>query len=374
MKPLDLIEIERLAALPQPPKREEPQAEVSLVSEPALDTKARNLCVTSHMHLAGVLDLEPPPEHEVLFSLFPQREPGIITATEPRFRLILWPRGSGKSTSAAVIDVIQAISHDVNVRILYQTSDDDLARNRLQQVANYFDDPTEKFKALFPEMCGLEQRTVRQFIVRGRTTRSSVDPTFAISTPGMNTTGSHWDLILLDDLVTYENSRTKEGLEKSFEAYRKLIPQLSGSGQLIIIGTCYDPDDAYARIEKAAAKECSGRWLIDRRSCWAYGCQNCGHKDLCHSKGKCRHRDCTCTNFESDNIRGVLIDRHVTRHHEVLGWTVDELLALQNDESLGKRNFAFQYELDARETAGLTLPKVDDAALRKLFGCDPNTI
>lgn len=330
----------------------------------APDSDARSLCVAGHQYLASVLGMEVVPEHEALFNLFPHRQPGVIAADSILNRLILWPRGVGKSTCVAT-DIVQAILHNLNIRILYSTSDDDLAKARLQQIAGYFDNPTEKFRSTFPALCGLERRTVHQFTVKGRTNRTAVNPTCMISTPDSDTTGSRFDLIVLDDIVTFPNSRTESGRQKAFEQYRSVRSQRSADGQIIVCGTCYDPDDAYARIEKAAKG--SNQWLISRRSCWSYRCQNCGHKDLFHGKKGCYH-GCRCSNFESDGVRVPIIDRFVTRHGDAIGYTTEWLENERSEAGIGARNFALQYENDARENAGLVLPRLTDEAFRSFFG------
>jgi hypothetical protein len=119
----------------------EPQ-EVVTVPEPAAIPESdpeRNLCISDHMFLANeILEMDFQPEHEILFSKFPQRKPGIALDDPYTDRLILWPRGSLK-TSAVAVDAVQAVLHDPNVRILYVTSDIDLAKRRLTQVADFFD-------------------------------------------------------------------------------------------------------------------------------------------------------------------------------------------------------------------------------------------
>jgi len=328
---------------------------------------AQSPCITDHMYLANnILGMESPDEHEVLYSLFPQRRPGIIAPDPIPNRLILWSRGLGKSTADGV-DIVQAILHDQNVRVLYLTGDDDLAANRLTQVARVFDDPTEEFARTFPELCGLEQRTTHQLIVKGRANRISVDPTLLVSTPGQDTTGSRWDLIILDDLVTFKNSRTEAGLNKAHEIYRTLRAQRSADARIIITGTCYDPNDAYARIQKAVAVEGSKNWLVDVRSCWATRCRRCGHKDLFHWANGCS-RNCTCTMFDSDGIRVPIIDRFVTRYGDAIGYTTEWLESERGEAGIGPINFSRQYENDARESAGKTLPEFTDDVLDKFFG------
>jgi hypothetical protein len=332
------------------------------------DPIIRARCITDHTFLANdILEMESPDEHEILYGLFPQRQPDIIEPDPIPNRLILWSRGLGKSTAVSV-DITQAILHNQNVRILYLTGDDDLGKNRLTQVANVFDKPTEKFAQTFPSLCGLEQRTTHQLVVKGRTNRTNVDPTLLVSTLGQDTTGSRWDLIFLDDLVNLKNSETEAGRNKAFEIYRGIRSQRSADARIVITGTRYDAEDAYGRIEKAVADEGLSQWLIDVRSCWSYRCKNCGHKDLFHQKtGGCYH-GCECVNFESNGVRLPIIDRFVTRHGIAVGYTMEMLEHEKSEAGIGARNFALQYENNSAESAGLNLFSVSKERLDEIFG------
>lgn len=362
---------ERLSAIPQPlPEEPKPVAlKAPEVFVPPPNSAVRARCVTDHRFLANdVLEMDSPEEHEVLFNLFPHREPGVIVADSIQDRLILWPRYSGKSTCSAV-DIMQAILHDHDTSVLYVT-DIDLAKNRLKQIADYFDNPTVEFRKAFPELCGLDQRTATQFTVRGRTNRASIDPTFTITTAASDITGGHFDYIFIDDLVTFNNSRSKEMRDKMHALYRKLRSLRKPNTRVVINGTHYDSDDTYARIRLAVEKEgARTKWLIDVRSCWSYGCANCGHKDLWHhATGECNHHDCDCSHFESDSVRGVLIDQFVTSGGQTLGYTVENLLHEQSEACLGLKDFLLQYENNPSLEATLNLPTFTGDVLDKFFG------
>jgi hypothetical protein len=322
------------------------------------------------MFLANdVLEMESPEEHIILFDQFPHSEPGVITADSIQDRLILWPRGTGKSTCSAV-DAMQNVLHNPDSSTLCAT-DIDLAKNRLKQLADFFDNPTRKFAELFPELCGLEKRSALQFTVKGRQNRTNIDPTFSVTTPAADTTGAHADLILIDDLVTFGNSRSQVMRDKVHELYRKLRSLRKHDTQVVISGTHYDSDDTYARIRHAVAKEGpKTKWLVDVRSCWSYRCKHCGHKDAWHdATGACKHCDCGCSHFESDAVRSVLIDQFATRSGQSLGYTVEYLLHEQSEACLGLKDFALQYENNCDPTVAVKteLPEFTDELLKRLF-------
>jgi hypothetical protein len=333
------------------------------VADSDVTQEQRNWCITDHAYLANkVLGMESPVEHVALFDLFPHRQPNITSKDPYSDRLILWPRFSGKSTAVSV-DVMQAILHNRDVSILYVTTDIDLAKRRLTQIADYFDHPTEAFRKTFLDFVGLERRTVFEFTVRGRKNRTSIDPTFTITTPLSESTGSHYDIIFIDDFVTFFNSRNEEQRNQTYERYRRLRMLRTQNTLVIITGTCYDVDDAYGRIQKAA----DSKWLIDKRSCWSYRCLKCGQKDLLHRKEGQPLMTGVCCDFVSDGIKRVLIDRFVTKAGNMLGYSVESLEHERSEAGVGLANFVLQFENDARPEATVTWRFTDDV-LDKFYG------
>jgi hypothetical protein len=81
------------------------------------------------------------------------------------------------------------------------------------------------------------------------------EPNFVPSGVNAAKTGLHFELIVLDDLVTKENVRTLEQREKVWEHYRMMqgIIESDPTGQktkMVIVGTRYHDDDIYGRMLK----------------------------------------------------------------------------------------------------------------------------
>jgi predicted phage terminase large subunit-like protein len=73
-------------------------------------------------------------------------------------------------------------------------------------------------------------------------------------------------VIIADDLVEPDNSRTKEQREKVHDFYLSLFDLLEPQGKLVVIGTRYHQDDLYARILEENAQ--NNNWSIFIRSCY----------------------------------------------------------------------------------------------------------
>jgi phage terminase large subunit-like protein len=76
------------------------------------------------------------------------------------------------------------------------------------------------------------------------------EPTVSIAGLGSDRTGMHFDKIICDDLQARRSVTSVEQIEQCYEFYRLLYSLLEPEGQMFIIGTRWDYDDIYARIEQ----------------------------------------------------------------------------------------------------------------------------
>jgi len=60
--------------------------------------------------------------------------------------------------------------------------------------------------------------------------------------------GMHYDVIIVDDPVSDNNTGTREQIEKVIQHYKLLLSLLEPNGKLIIIGTCWDFGDLYGYL------------------------------------------------------------------------------------------------------------------------------
>ena len=75
------------------------------------------------------------------------------------------------------------------------------------------------------------------------------EPTVSIAGLGSDRTGMHFDEIICDDLQARRSVTSVEQIEQCYEFYRLLYSLLEPTGTMNIIGTRWDYDDIYARIE-----------------------------------------------------------------------------------------------------------------------------
>jgi hypothetical protein len=325
------------------------------------------------------MDFVPDP-HNQLFKCFLQKRPGenVVLSDldqQTKKRMILWPRNHLK-TSAVRVDIVQNILNYPNIRILFLTGSDKLAKVQLKTIKKFFENPTKRFKWLFPEFCLWDVRnrrvdefledgspnpkawitqpakmgTTQWFTVPARTSDILVEATFTISTTKSTKAGSHYDIIYVDDLVNETNYRKVDALQKCYDNYIDVCPLLDPVGFMVITGTRYSFGDTYERIQEDAQKEMKemGRtiWAFHIRDCWSHGCQNCIHTDVYHdyalniTQPPCEM--CNCPGFKDRGNKDVLFPQSRTRDGRSLGFT---LQILEGERiRVGPEFFANQYE------------------------------
>lgn len=360
----------------------------------------RYRCLKDHLYLSGFteavkagdehlpadyvpimgMDFQADP-HSQLFAQFIQKRPGegLVLSdldTQTKKRMILWPRGLFK-TSAIVVEIVQTILNYPNVRICFLTGGDNLAKRQLIRIKKVFEKPSPTFRWLFPEFCTKSVRnrkienetderawsdiipkmgTAHDFTVPARTNDTFAEPTFAISTAKSVKSGSHFDVIFIDDLVNDQNYRSVKMLEKCFQDYLDICPLLDPAGFMIVTGTRYSFGDTYERIQDLSRTEERelGKtiWKFSIRDCWSWGCKNCEHTDVYHDYAvnavhpPCTIAGCRCVGFESTKAKGVLFPRIRTALGPDRGRVIGHTLEFLEGErrQLGDEFFANQYE------------------------------
>lgn len=170
-----------------------------------------------------------------------QRMVEILDNRDLRYKHIEMPRGAYKSTGLQGFCVRLALE-DPNVRILYGMKGDEKATEKSLAIRNAFELP--KVVEYFGQQRG-EKWEDNRFTVATRTQTNLAEPTF--STFSLNTppTGGHYDYIILDDLIDWENCRTPNALAHARRIVELLPPLLTAGGQMIWVGTRYDEQDIY---------------------------------------------------------------------------------------------------------------------------------
>lgn len=172
-------------------------------------------------------------------------------------KLILLPRGHQKSTIITVGWVIQQLLRDPNIRVQIISATWKLSKDLLHQIKSVL--TSTALPEIFGPFSNSETRWTTEAFDIAQRTKITRDP--SVSTGGIDTgkTGSHCDLMVLDDVCSPENSTTPEQIRKTVESYRDCLPLLDPGGRLIVIGTRYAMSDVYGMIIENESRSINGR-------------------------------------------------------------------------------------------------------------------
>lgn len=170
-----------------------------------------------------------------------------------KYKLVLWPRGSFKSSVFDVGLVCWEIARNPNIRILVCSETGKQAK-KFVELAKAIIDSTW-FKDRFGTHRGKTGWTTGSFKSILRTDRHTKEATLQAAGVGEVWTGSHWDMVLMDDVVSQENTKTVESLETINLWFGEILAQLDPGCRLLMIGTLHHFADLYCSILKDAAKK-----------------------------------------------------------------------------------------------------------------------
>jgi len=172
-------------------------------------------------------------------------------------KLCLLPRGHLKSTLITIGYSVQQITKNPNIRILILNATWQLAVDFLTEIKRHLQQ-NERLYELFNDRLSLgsslpkiADEWAQDRITLHRTDTNIKGPTVWATGIDSNLTGSHPDLIIMDDVVSRDNTQSREQIDKVILRYKDALDLLEPGGQLIVIGTRWREDDFYS-------------WILDR--------------------------------------------------------------------------------------------------------------
>lgn len=182
--------------------------------------------------------------------------------------LDLAPRGFGKSTIGDIGYCLWKIVQNRNTRILVVSNTQSQAESFLREMKAHLEG-NSRLLELFGTFKS-DKWTESELSVSGRTIVAKESTLTALGASGA-VISKHFDIIIADDIVDFENARTELQRRKLSEWYRTaLLPTLEPHGQLVVIGTRYHPLDLYqdlmdskqysVQIQRAIQDDGSSLW------------------------------------------------------------------------------------------------------------------
>lgn len=177
---------------------------------------------------------------------------------EPRkknIRLWLVPRGFFKTTILTVTRSIHLQINNPSIRIAIISAVMANAKSMVVQIGNAYL-TNERFRMLFSEYCPKKplapetKWTESEIHLPNRGGRMVMEGTFEAFGADSTLTSRHFDHLIVDDLVTRENSTTRDQMQKIKDFYKAIFPLRNDPLTPIdIVGTRWDDYDLYGDLE-----------------------------------------------------------------------------------------------------------------------------
>lgn len=164
-----------------------------------------------------------------------------------KWKLQLWPRGTFKSSVFNVALVAWEIARNPDIRICVCSETSKQAIPFVRKTMEIID--SQWFRDRFGVHKGKNWKT-GSFISEQRKRTNVKEATLQASGAGEVRVGSHWDLVIMDDVVSDKNTATPETQEKLQDWFSEITAQLDPGARLLMIGTLHHYADLYCKILK----------------------------------------------------------------------------------------------------------------------------
>lgn len=156
-------------------------------------------------------------------------------------KLICVPRGCFKSSLSTIAYPMWLLLHNPNLRILIDSELYSNSKNFLREIKAQYES-NACFRKLFGDMWKGSMWNEGEIIV-GPRTKPLKEPTIACSGIGAGKTSQHYDVIIADDLSSYQNTKNPDQAAKTVDHYRLYTSLLEPDGTIVVIGTRYSEID-----------------------------------------------------------------------------------------------------------------------------------
>lgn len=185
-------------------------------------------------------------------SLQPLHASIIHNVSDNQASMDLAPRGHGKSTIGDVDFCITQVLRNPDIRIMIGSKTQTQASAFLKEIRTHFEQNVNLIR-IFGDWKKSRDNVWndKEFTVNRRTVIKKEATVSALGASGA-VVSKHFDIIIGDDLVGFENARTeaqRKVLKEWF--YSSLYPTLEPDGEIHILGTRYSPMDLYEDLIKS---------------------------------------------------------------------------------------------------------------------------
>ena len=169
-------------------------------------------------------------------------------------QLILMPRNSFKSSVVTVGGTLWTLLKDPDARVLIVSATQKNAAKFFSEIKTHLE-TNQIFRSMFGEWNKDSARWREDEITINTRTVVKKEPSLMYSSLEKQiTTSLHFSHIILDDVVSNNNVKNQEQIEKTITYYKLILSVLDPDGWLRMIGTRYSAMDLYGYIMEAEAQ------------------------------------------------------------------------------------------------------------------------
>jgi hypothetical protein len=165
-------------------------------------------------------------------------------------RVLIWAHvESGKTSQISIGRALYELGKDPTLRIAIVSNTHLQASKIVRTISKYIESSSE-LRMVFPQLRPSEPWTAAQLFVQRPVT--SKDPSVQACGVHGNITGARIDLLILDDVLDYENCRTPGLRQDLWDWYHATLSgRLTDRARVLVIGTAYHPDDFLHRLARS---------------------------------------------------------------------------------------------------------------------------
>ena len=180
--------------------------------------------------------------------LAPIHEQWIGLAARHKKLILFGAPKAGKSEIVTVGRLICKLGANPNRRIAIVTADRALALKMVGAIKTLIE-RSEMVRTIWPHLKPGRKWTDTELYVDGAAGR---DPTVRAASTETNLTGSRVDDLVLDDVLTHENTRTESERDKAWAWFHSsgILGRTDESTDIVVMNNCYHPEDLAHRLEK----------------------------------------------------------------------------------------------------------------------------
>src|SRR3990167_212914 len=165
--------------------------------------------------------------------------------------LVELPRGTFKSSTVTIGYTLWKMVNNPNVRVLIVNATYEMVKKFVGQLQDHLR-KNQNLIDIYGDLAkDAELWSADTIKLKTDKSYETKEPTvFGYGMQG-NLVSTHFDVIILDDLVNWDNISTSEQVHKVISFYKSTLDLLDPNGELIVIGTPYSYADLYAWIENS---------------------------------------------------------------------------------------------------------------------------